>query len=59
MKGEIFSHLRGRGAPLLLNYRKCAEILGQFQMVISRKRKQLEELHWWQNDRNFGAVSKL
>ena len=29
MKGEIFSHLRGRGASLLLKYRKCAEILGQ------------------------------
>ena len=28
-------------------------------MPISRKRKELEELPWWQNRRNFGAVSKF
>ena len=38
---QFFSHLRGWGAPLLLMYRKCAEILGQLQMSISRKQKEL------------------
>ena len=46
-----------------LHYLSCStkktKKLGQLQMPISRKRKELEELRWWQNDRNFGAVSKF
>ena len=27
-------------------------------LAISRKRKELSEIHWWRNNRNFGAVSR-
>ena len=49
---------RGRGAPLTLMYRKCAEILGQLQMPISWKQKRPPDLRWWQNDCNFEVFSK-
>ena len=49
---NFFCHLTGRWALLPLMYRKCAEILGQLHMAISRKRKERE-------DQNFGAVAKF